>query len=98
MKKDRNCGGYPVYPQMVPSFGGMVMPGQMIPMPLNNMANYPSSGMMNVPGSTTTTTQNNYGTSDLSNLTSKQRVNRLENLVNNGTYSNNYNSSNYQMM
>lgn len=100
MKKDRNCGGYPIYPQMVPSFGGMVMPGQMIPMQ-GGMINYPNYGMMSVPGSSTT--QNNYGTSDLSNLTNQvnsleQRVNRLENLVSNGTYSNNYNSSNYQMM
>ena len=39
VKKDRDCGGmaYPVYPQMVPNFGGMVMPGQMIPMPNMNM-------------------------------------------------------------
>ena len=37
MKKERDCGmAYPVYPQMVPNFGGMMMPGQMIPMP-NNM-------------------------------------------------------------
>ena len=46
MKKDRDCGGmaYPVYPQMVPNYGGMVMPGQMIPMPGGmNM------GMTNVP-------------------------------------------------
>ena len=46
VKKDRDCGGmaYPVYPQMVPNYGGMVMPGQMIPMPGGmNM------GMTNVP-------------------------------------------------
>lgn len=102
MKKDRNCGGYPVYPQMVPSFGGVVMPSQMIPMPGGNMVNYPSN-MMNIPNSPSTTTQNNYGYSDLNGITNQinsleQRVSRLENLVNNGTYSNNYNSSNYQMM
>ncbi len=103
MKKDRNCGGYPIYPQMIPSFGGMVMPDQMITMPGNNVMGYPNNGMMNVPGGSTTTLQNNYGSSDLSNLTSQvssleQRVSRLENLVNNGTYSSNYNTSNYQMM
>lgn len=104
MKKDRNCG-MAVYPQVVPNFGGAIMPGQMIPMPGvdGGMMSYPSSGMMNVPSGSTTTTQNNYGSSDLNNLTNKvnsleQRVNRLENLVNNGTYSNGYNSSNFQMM
>lgn len=97
MKKDRNCGGMPIYPNMVPNFGGVVMPGQMIPM---------QGSMMNMPMNdtfTTTTTQTNYTSSDLNTLTNQinsleQRVNRLENLVNNGTYSNNYNSSNYQMM
>ena len=31
MKKDRNAGAMPVYPGMIPNYGGMVMPGQMIP-------------------------------------------------------------------
>ncbi len=45
MKKDRDCNmAYPIYPQMVPNYGGVVMPGQMIPMPGNNyMANDLSS-------------------------------------------------------
>lgn len=95
MKKDRDCGGmaYPVYPQMVPNYGGMVMPGQMIPMPGMNM------GMTNVP---LTSVQSTINSSDLSALTNQvnnleQRVTRLENTVNNSNY-NNYNSSNYQMM
>lgn len=95
MKKDRDCGmGYPVYPQMVPNFGGMVMPGQMIPMP-NNM----NMGMTNVP---LTSVQSTINSNDLNNLTNQvnnleQRVTRLENMVNKNNY-NNYNSSNYQMM
>ena len=93
MKKDRNCG-MAIYPNMVPNYGGMVMPGQMIPMPGGNFG----SGMM----PPTTNTQNNYGT-DLSSITNQinsleQRVSRLENLVNGTGYSTNYNSTNYQMM
>lgn len=96
MKKDRNCGMVGI----VPNYGG-VMPGGVIPMP--GMMNYPSFGMSNIPNGSTTNTLNNYGSSDLSSLTNQvnsleQRVSRLENLVNNGSYSNGYNSSNYQMM
>ena len=94
MKKDRDCGGvaYPIYPQMIPNYG-MVMPGQMIPMPGTN------TGMTNVP---LTSVQSTINSSDLSTLTYQvnnleQRVTRLENTVNNSNY-NNYNSSNYQMM
>ena len=97
VKKDRDCGGmaYPVYPQMVPNFGGMVMPGQMIPMPNNNMG----VGMTNVP---LTSVQSTINSNDLTNLTNQvnnleQRVTRLENTVNKTNY-NNYNSSNYPMM
>ncbi len=94
MKKDRDCGGmaYPVYPQMVPNFGGMVMPGQMIPMPGN-------MGMGNVPLTSVQSTINSNDLSALSNQISnlEQRVTRLENMVNKTNY-NNYNSSNYQMM
>ena len=97
MKKDRDCGGmaYPVYPQMVPNFGGMVMPGQMIPMPGGNM----NMGMSNVP---LTSVQSTINSSDLNALTNQvnnleQRVTRLENTVNKNNY-NNYNTSNYQMM
>ncbi len=96
LKKDRNCmGGY----GMAPNYG-MVMPGGVIPMP--GVMNYPTSNFGNIPAGMTNTL-NNYGSSDLSILSNKinsleQRVNRLENLVNNGSYSNSYNSSNYQMM
>lgn len=94
MKKDRDCGGmaYPVYPQMVPNFGGMVMPGQMIPMPGN-------MGMNNVPLTSVQSTINSSDLSTLSNQVSnlEQRVTRLENAINKSNY-NNYNSSNYQMM
>lgn len=94
MKKDRDCGGmaYPVYPQMVPNFGGMVMPGQMIPMPGN-------MGMGNVPLTSVQSTINSNDLGALSNQISnlEQRVTRLENTINKTNY-NNYNSSNYQMM
>ena len=97
MKKDRNCG-MGNYAGMAPNYGGMVMPG-VFPMP--GAMNYPLSGYENVPNSSTGL--NSYGSPDLTNLSNKvnsleQRINRLENLVNNGTYSNGYNSSNYQMM
>ena len=77
---------------MVPNFGGMVMPGQMIPMP-NNM------GMTNVPLTSVQSTINSNDLSAISNQISnlENRVTRLENVVNKGNY-NNYNSSNYQMM
>ena len=96
VKKDRNCGemAYPIYPQMVPSYGGMVMPGQMIPMPGGmNM------GMTNVPLTSVQSTINSNDLSALSNQVSnlEQRVTRLENTVNKNNY-NNYNTSNYQMM
>ncbi len=97
MKKDRDCGGmaYPVYPQMVPNFGGMVMPGQMIPVPGGNM----NMGMSNVPLTSVQSTINSNDLSALSNQVNnlEQRVTRLENTVNNSNYSN-YNTSNYQMM
>ena len=97
VKKDRDCGGmaYPVYPQMVPNFGGMVMPGQMIPVPGGNM----NMGMSNVPLTSVQSTINSNDLSALSNQVNnlEQRVTRLENTVNNSNYSN-YNTSNYQMM
>ena len=96
VKKDRDCGGmaYPVYPQMVPNYGGMVMPGQMIPMPGGmNM------GMTNVP---LTSVQSTINSNDLNTLTNQvnnleQRVRALENTVQ-GSSGSNYNSTNYQMM
>ena len=94
MKKDRDCGGmsYPVYPQMIPNFGGMMMPGQMVPMPGN-------MGMNNIPLTSVQGTINSNDLSALSNQISnlEQRVTRLENTINKANY-NNYNSSNYQMM
>ena len=99
MKKDRNCG-MGVYPGMMPDYGGMIMPGGVIPMP--GVMNYPNSNFGNIPNGSTTTL-NNYGSQDLSSITNQintleKRVSRLESLVNNGSYSSNYNSSNYQMM
>lgn len=96
LKKDRNCG-MGGYNGMIPNYG-MVMPGGVIPMP--GMMNYPNFN--SVPDGINGN-YNNYNSSDLSSLSNKvnsleQRVNRLENLVSNGTYSNSYNSSNYQMM
>lgn len=92
MKKDRNCGmGYPVYPGMMPNYGGMMMPGQVIPMP--------NSGMFsNVP---LASVQSNINSNDLSELSNQvnnleSRVSRLENMVKNNY--GNYNASNYQMM
>ena len=91
VKKERDCGmAYPIYPNMVPNFGGMVTPGQMIPMP--NM------GMTNVPLTSVQSTINSNDLSALSNQISnlEQRVTKLENIINSSNY--NYNSSNYQMM
>ncbi len=88
MKKDRNCGSYPVYPQMVPNFGGPVMPGQVIPMP------------QQTPYMTGSNVSNN--SNEISMLNNRinnleQRVTNLENMVKPYS-SNNYNTSNYQMM
>ena len=91
VKKDRDCGmAYPIYPNMVPNFGGVLMPGQMVPMP--NM------GMTNVPLTSVQSTINSNDLSSLSNQISnlEQRVTKLENIINSSNY--NYNSSNYQMM
>jgi len=96
LKKDRNCGGaYPVYPQMVPNYNGIVAPGQVIPLPGNPMMNVP----MNVPttvttGSSALETQVNNLSNQVNNL--EQRVTRLESMVSGSA--NNYNPSNYQMM
>lgn len=95
MKKDRNCGGM-MYPQMVPNFGGVMMPGGAVPYGGDmNMGN-----MMNIPGGFSS---QNYNSPDLNNLMNQvnsleQRVSRLEGTINNSSFSNNYNSSNYQMM
>jgi len=102
MKKDRNCGGnatpYPVYPQMQQ---GMVpvMPPMMVP-PIQQPI-MPNQGMMMSP-----TMPNTYGNSletqvnTLNNQVNslERRVAALESLVGNPNYSNNYNTSNFQMM
>lgn len=96
MKKDRNCGGgYPVYQGMPMQMGGMMpMPtygGMPMPMPMvgQGMQTEISSNYSNVE-------------SQINNLNNQinaleQRVSSLESLVNKG-FSNNYNTSNYQMM
>lgn len=87
MKTDRNCGAYPIYPQMVPNFGG-VYPGQMIPMP--------GASMGQMTGTTSTQSQDTSGlVSQINSL--EQRVSKLESIISKGNY-NNYNASNYQMM
>ena len=88
LKKERNCAGYPVYPNM----GGMPMPLPMYPnmnmCPSMNM--YPSANM-----SQDNMNELNTLKSKINNL--EQRVTAIENVINN-SYSNNYNTSNYQMM
>lgn len=79
-----------IYPNMIP------MPNQMFP--VNQMM---PGNMMGMPS--TTNTQNNYGTSELSSISRQissleQRVSRLESIVGGSTYSTNYNPTNYQMM
>ena len=84
MKKDRNCNMGPM-----PIYGNIPAAGNMMPIP--GMINYPITGMTNIPVD---------NTSDITNQINelKNRVTRLENIINNGAYSNNYNSTNYQMM
>ncbi len=86
MKKDRNCGNYPVY-GMVPA---MAMPGAGMPIPFAAMS--PMNSNTNYTSSDITTINNR-----LNSL--EQRVNNLERMYS-GNYStsSNYNSSNYQMM
>lgn len=100
MKKDRNCGGnatpYPVYPM----YGGGGMPG---PIPMTGV-NMPMPLPMPAPTWTTqgTTTNQSFTNSEINTLSNQinsleQRVSNLENMVNKA-YSNNYNTSNFQMM
>ena len=87
VKKDRNCGMNPImYSGMIPMNN---LPGP-LPMPMNMQAPNPYINEIN------------YNNQDYSSLQSQiaaleNRVSNLENIVNN-SYSNNYNSSNYQMM
>lgn len=79
LKKDRNCMGYPIYPNM----GGMPMPLPMYP----NMTEYYG---------------NNNEYNDLNQIMNKlnnleQRIATLEDMMNKN-YTNNYNTTNYQMM
>ena len=86
LKKERNCGGYPIYPNM----GGMPMPiyPNMMPgmMPLS---------MYNTDMGNDLSSLN----SKINNL--EQRVTALESSLNktySNSYNTNYNTSNYQMM
>lgn len=89
MKKDRNCpGGYPSYGN-VPMYGAGMNPmmyGGAMPMPIP------------MPNTFVNDSENQISTltNQVNNL--EQRVNALENIVNKSIYSNNYNTSNYQMM
>jgi len=97
MKKDRNCGAtpYPVYPPyqgmgMFPAYGMQPM------MPMNMMGGYPNTGSVS---SNTVEQQLNTLQQQINSL--ENRVSTLENMLNNSNsvlYSNNYNTSNYQMM
>lgn len=108
LKKDRNCGAtpYPVYPNM---YGGVPMQG----MPMQGVAGpVPIAGVempmpMPMPAPTpimsgNMTSSPSYTTSEINTLSQQvnsleQRVSNLENMVSK-SYSNNYNTSNYQMM
>ncbi len=85
MKKDRNCGNYPVYP--MPN----MMPG--IP-PINNMIGTYPVEMGNYTQSGSVEQQLSSLNNQVNSL--ERRVNNLENLI--GNNSNKYNTSNYQML
>ena len=97
MKKDRNCGNYPIYqPNMMnPMMPNMMVPPTMMPSMGNPMM--PSAQAGSCPmssGNTDSLTQ------QVNSL--ERRVSRLENLVN-GTnnsvnYASKYSDSNYHMM
>lgn len=96
MKKDnRDCSvPYPIYPPyqgMVPPMG---MPG---PMPIMN---YQTSVPVNYSSSTNSINnidqQLNNIEQEINNL--DRRISNLENMYNKSNFSNNYSSSNYQMM
>lgn len=84
LKKDRNCGGYPVYPNM----GGMPMPIPMYPnmMQPNMCDNNMGNELSNL-------------SNKISNLEQRVAVleNALNKNCSNN-YNTNYNTSNYQMM
>lgn len=90
MKKDRNCGAvpYPIYP----------MPGMVMPNMMPNMGPMPANfnqGIQNqMPqGGTGLEQQVNMLNNQINNL--EKRVSNLEGLVGN---TNNYNTSNFQMI
>lgn len=99
MSKDRNCGGntpYPIYPM----YGNMQgMPG---PLPMNGV-NMPMPIPMGMPTPVMNTTSTpSYTASEINTLSNQvnnleQRVSNLENMVKQAL-SNNYNTSNYQIM
>ena len=97
MKKDRNCNcgsPYPVYPayQGIPYMQNMPMMG---PVPFGNVGQFtntmPNNSMMN------TTDQSFNNLQEQINLLDN-RVTNLENMLNSNNMSNQYSSSNYQMM
>lgn len=100
MKKDRNCGAtpYPIYP---PYQGVGVMPyGMPNMMPMNMMGTYPNT-TQNIGNFSSNTIEQQLNTLQQQINSLENRVSTLENMVNNSNsvlYSNNYNSSNYQMM
>lgn len=105
MKKDRNFGSpYPVYPQMGMPYPNMAMPGMMP----NMGPNMGMPGMMpttitsdligSCPNSQNSNCNQQIGSLEQRVSTLEKKVTTLENLYNSGSYSNNYNSSNYQML
>ena len=100
MKKDRNCGAtpYPVY-QPYPQMGGFM------PLPYPPNMGMPMTQYMDTQ---TNTSMNMSNTIEQQLNTMEQRINMLDkrittlenmfNSSNNSLYSNNYNSSNYQML
>ena len=94
MKKDRNCGSpYPIYPayQGMPYMPNMPMMG---PVPFGSM----TEQVPNTGGSTSSTTNQTFNNlQEQINLLDK-RITNLESMMNTNTMTNQYSSSNYQMM
>ncbi len=102
LKKDRNCGGtpYPIYPNM---YGGAIpmqamggpMTGVQMPMPMPMATPTPIMGSTMAGSASYTASEINTLSQQVNSL--EQRVSNLENMINK-SYSNNYNTANYQMM
>ena len=98
MKKNRNCGMtmYPTYTQSMPMMG--IQPPMVTPMPMINPNNNQQSQYQ-----TYTNTYNNFQ-EQINNI--QEQLNSLENRgsklesknINNTTYNNKYNDSNYYML